>query len=168
MFKRFAWFVWVVFTAKNISSKWIDVGFGVTVPASIVIRLSNSFVVTSFSHGNCVGVKFRCGNLSRSPVECCDLGATNIWKKGEKKQIENKKYIILLLILCIDNRFGTFVVIVVDFLCRLNNLCVSDDDHIRSALWQFHYTNSELWSWTLITHKRTIEWTNERMHTNQI
>lgn len=81
MFKRFAWFVCVVFTAKNTSSNWMAVGFGVTVPASIVIRLlSNRFVVTSFNHGNCVGVKFR-WNPSKLSVNGCDLDASRTCKK---------------------------------------------------------------------------------------
>lgn len=66
------------------------VGFGVTVPASIVIRLLNSFVVTSFNHGNCVGVKFPL-NPSKSPLDGCDLGASKTWNKGDKE-------IILLLL----------------------------------------------------------------------
>lgn len=86
IFKRFAWFICVVFTAKKTSSNWMVVGFGVTVPASIVIRLlSNSFVVTSFNHGNCVGVKFRWYS-SESPLsECCDLGASKTWRENRAK-----------------------------------------------------------------------------------
>lgn len=92
IFKRFAWFICVVLTAKNTSSNWMVVGFGVTVPASIVIWLLNSFVVTSFNHGNCVGVKFR-WNPSKSPL---DLGALTIWK-GNKKIIRLATFVLYWL-----------------------------------------------------------------------
>lgn len=89
MLKRFAWFVCVVLTAKNTSSNWMAVGFGVTVPASIVIRLLNDFVVTSFIHGNCVGVKFR-WNPGKWPFVCCDLGASTIWNQNEPNEKNGK------------------------------------------------------------------------------
>lgn len=58
MDKRFAWFVCVVFTAKNISFNWMVVGFGVTVPASITIPSFGKFDVTSFNVSSRFGFKF--------------------------------------------------------------------------------------------------------------
>lgn len=104
-FKRFAWFVCVVLTAKNTSSNRMAVGFGVTVPASIVIRLLNSFVVTSFNHGNCVGVKFPL-NPSKSPLDGCDLGASKTWNKRRQRD-----YFVTTRF-CIDSSFGSSVFII--------------------------------------------------------
>lgn len=149
--KRFAWFVWVVFTAKNISSKWIDVGFGVTVPASIVIRLSNSFVVTSFSHGNCVGVKFRCGNLSRSPVECCDLGATNIWKKRGTEQNEKNYYIVTFFcVLTTDSGLLLLLlwIFYVDWIIYVCLMTITSVRHFGNFITKIQNYDHKHWSYT--------------------
>lgn len=86
MLNRLAWFVCVVLMAKKMSSNWMAVGFGVTVPASFVIWPLYSLVVTSFSHGDCVvGVKFRWNPSKLPSAECRDLGASSIWM-GKRKR----------------------------------------------------------------------------------
>lgn len=114
MLSRFAWFVCVVLMAKKMSSNWMAVGFGVTVMrASFVIWPLCSFVVTSFSHGNCVvGVKFRWNPSKLPSVECRDSGALSIWEKRTKKREmyeANQIYSLLVFSILFDGiRFDGF------------------------------------------------------------
>lgn len=97
MLNRLAWFVCVVLMAKKMSSNWMAVGFGVTVPASFVIWPLCSLVVTSFSHGDCVvGVKFRWNPSKLPSAECRDLGASSIWM-GTKRDNEKTKLFFVSL-----------------------------------------------------------------------